>query len=56
LGIDNIGELELKYAKEKGLKIKLVAQAFKGAGNTVSAFVTPKFVTPEDKLYNVETY
>nr|WP_322625770.1 homoserine dehydrogenase [uncultured Flavobacterium sp.] len=54
LGIDNIGELELKYAKEKGLKIKLVAQAFKGAGNTISAFVTPKFVTPEDKLYNVD--
>lgn len=54
LGIDNIGEMELKYAKEKGLKIKLVAQAFKGAGNTVSAFVTPKFVTPEDKLYNVD--
>jgi len=54
LGIDSIGELELKYAKEKGLKIKLVAQAFKGAGNTVSAFVTPKFVTPEDKLYNVD--
>lgn len=54
LGIDNIGELELKYAKEKGLKIKLVAQAFKGAGNTVSAFVTPKFVTPEDKLYHVD--
>lgn len=54
LGIDNIGELELKYAKEKGLKIKLVAQAFKGTGNTVSAFVTPKFVTPEDKLYNVD--
>jgi homoserine dehydrogenase len=54
LGIDNIGELELKYAKEKGLKIKLVAQAFKGVGNTISAFVTPKFVTPEDKLYNVD--
>ncbi|MFP9118193.1 homoserine dehydrogenase [Flavobacterium sp. RNTU_13] len=54
LGIDNIGELELKYAKEKGLKIKLVAQAFKGTGNTVSAFVTPKFVTSEDKLYNVD--
>ncbi|MFP9112835.1 homoserine dehydrogenase [Flavobacterium sp. RHBU_3] len=54
LGIDNIGELELKYAKEKGLKIKLVAQAFKGADNTISAFVTPKFVTPEDRLYNVD--
>ncbi|MXN90228.1 homoserine dehydrogenase [Flavobacterium sp. Sd200] len=54
IGIDNIGELELKYAKEKGYKIKLVAQAFKGANGNLSAFVIPKFVTPEDRLYNVD--
>jgi len=54
IGIDNIGELELKYAKEKGLKIKLVAQAFKGADGGLSAFVIPKFVTPEDRLYHVD--
>jgi len=54
LGINNIGELELKYAKEKGLKIKLVAQAYKGTDGTLSAFVIPKFVTPDDRLYNVD--
>ena len=54
LGINNIGELELKYAKEKGLKIKLVAQAYKSTNGTLSAFVIPKFVTPDDRLYNVD--
>jgi len=54
LGIDNIGELELKYAKEKGLKIKLVAHAYKSNDGTLSAFVIPKFVTPDDRLYNVD--
>jgi homoserine dehydrogenase len=53
-GIDNIGELELKYAKEKGLKIKLVAQAFKTADNKVAAFVLPKFVNNSNKLYQVD--
>lgn len=53
-GIDNIGELELKYAKEKGLKIKLVAQAFKTADNKVAAFVLPKFVDDKNKLYQVD--
>lgn len=54
IGINNIGDLELKYAKEKGLKIKLVAQAYKGNDGTLSAFVIPKFVTPDDRLYNVD--
>jgi homoserine dehydrogenase len=54
IGIDGIGELELKYAKEKNLKIKLVAQAFKGSDGSLSAFVIPKFVTPDDRLYNVD--
>ncbi len=54
IGIDNIGELELKYAREKGLKIKLVAQAFKGKDGTLSAFVLPKFVNNEDRLYTVD--
>ncbi len=53
-GIDNIGELELKYAREKGLKIKLVAQAFKTADNKVAAFVLPKFVGNKSKLYQVD--
>jgi homoserine dehydrogenase len=52
-GIDRIGALEQQYAKEKGLKIKLIAQAFKKADNTVVVFVAPKFVKPFDKLYQV---
>lgn len=54
IGIDSIGDLELKYAKEKNLKIKLVAQAFKGNNGKLSAFVIPKFVSAEDRLYNVD--
>ena len=54
IGINNIGGLELKYAREKGLKIKLVAQAFKNADGTISAFVIPKFVDSEDRLFNVD--
>lgn len=54
IGIDNIGPLELKYAKEKGLKIKLIAQAFKGNNGELSAFVIPKFVSPEERLFNVD--
>ena len=54
IGIDNIGELELKYAREKGLKIKLVAQAYKHNDGKITAFVLPKFVGPEDRLYYVD--
>ena len=54
IGIDNIGELELKYAKEKGLKIKLVAHAFKAENGNLSAFVIPKFVAQQDRLYYVD--
>lgn len=54
IGIDGIGSLELKYAKEKGLKIKLIAQAYKGSDGQLSAFVIPKFVTPEERLFNVD--
>ena len=54
IGINTIGGLELKYAREKGLKIKLVAQAFKNANGTISAFVIPKFVDAEDRLFNVD--
>lgn len=54
IGINSIGGLELKYAREKGLKIKLVAQAFKNADGTISAFVIPKFIDAEDRLFNVD--
>jgi homoserine dehydrogenase len=53
-GIDRIGHLEQQYAKEKGLKIKLIAQAFKKSDGTVSTFVSPGFIRPSDKLYQVD--
>jgi homoserine dehydrogenase len=54
IGIDKLGELELNYAREKGLKVKLVAYAEKTASGKTRAFVLPKFVDKSDKLYNVD--
>jgi homoserine dehydrogenase len=54
IGIDQIGGLELNYAREKGLKIKLVAQAFKNNNGEISAFVLPKFIGSDDRLFNVD--
>ncbi|MBL7930865.1 MAG: homoserine dehydrogenase, partial [Bacteroidia bacterium] len=54
LGIDSLGEFELNYAREKGYKIKLVAQALKDEAGQISAFVFPKFVEKSDKLFSVD--
>jgi hypothetical protein len=54
LGIDKLGDLELNYAREKGLKIKLVAYAEKAQNGKIKAFVLPKFVHKTDKLFNVD--
>ncbi len=54
LGIDAIGDTELVYAREKGYKIKLVAQAHKDESGKITAFVFPKFVKSDDKLFSVD--
>ncbi len=54
IGIDNLGDLELEYAREKGLKIKLVAHAEKTNDGLIKAFVLPKFISSSDNLYNVD--
>jgi len=54
IGIDKIGDLELKYAREKGLKIKLVAYAEKTSEGKIISFVLPKFIHKSDKLYLVD--
>jgi homoserine dehydrogenase len=54
VGIDQLGNAEFNYAREKGLKIKLVAQAFKNANGKVSAFVLPKFVDSDARLFGVD--
>lgn len=54
LGIDKIGAPEINFAREKGLKIKLVAHAFKNSEGEISAFVLPKFISKNEKLYSVD--
>ncbi|MCU0353134.1 MAG: homoserine dehydrogenase [Cytophagales bacterium] len=53
-GIESLSAHDIQFAREKGLKIKLVAQTRKLTDDTVTAFVMPQFVRPGDYLYNVE--
>lgn len=54
IGIDRLGSMEIRYAREKALKIKLVATAYKTDEDKVAAFVMPKFVNDQSKLYTVD--
>lgn len=54
LGINNLSQLELNYAREKGFKIKLVAHAHKTPEGKIVSFVLPKFVDKSDKLFAVD--
>lgn len=55
LGISRINDLDAKFAREKGFKIKLLASAKKVNDNPeISAFVLPTFVRPNDKFFNVD--
>ncbi|HKK59177.1 MAG TPA: homoserine dehydrogenase [Salinivirga sp.] len=53
-GISGISESDIRFAREKGLKIKLIAHACKVPGNKVALFVMPAFVEPKNYLYNVD--
>jgi homoserine dehydrogenase len=54
IGIQNLHESDLQYAREKGQKIKLVPVAKKQNDIEVSIYVLPKLVKKEDFLFNVE--
>jgi homoserine dehydrogenase len=54
LGIQRLGNLEIRYATEKGLKIKLLAHAQKLENDKVIAFVIPQFVNPGSPFYMVD--
>lgn len=51
-GITRLSPFDIQYAREKGYRIKLVAQCRK-AGDKIVATVFPKFITPSDKLYTI---
>lgn len=53
-GIDQLGALEINYAKEKNLKVKLTANAFRNEEGQIEAYVLPQFIEPEEKLYQVD--
>lgn len=54
MGIDRLGDLELQFAKEKRLKIKLIAVATRLKSGEIGAWVLPKFVEDSDPIYAVD--
>lgn len=53
LGIQRISDLDARYAKEKGYKIKLLAHAQK-IEDKVIAWVAPQFIKPNHPFYYVD--
>jgi len=53
-GISKISERDMQFAREKGRKIKLVAQVKKTENETLAMAVIPRMVTPDKYIYNVE--
>ena len=53
-GIGKISGHDIRYAKEKGYKIKLVPYVGKTDEQTITGFVLPRFVSPDKYLYNVD--
>lgn len=52
-GIRNIKEQDVRYAAEKGLRIKLFARAEKN-GNDLYGFVAPHFIDAKNTSYNID--
>lgn len=53
-GIQNISDFDINYAREKRVKIKLVAQVAKVSEESFTMFVMPEFVGPEKYIYSVD--
>ena len=53
-GISNINDSDIRYAREKRMKIKLVAQVVKISENRFTMFVMPEFVAPSRYIYSVD--
>lgn len=54
LGIDKLGEADIRYAKEKQYKIKLTPLAKEINEHEVVLYVLPKFISKDSILFNVE--
>jgi len=53
-GISNLSPHDIQYAKEKGVKIKLVGEVKKSNNGSITMFVMPKLVYSDDSLFSVE--
>ncbi|MGB3618152.1 MAG: homoserine dehydrogenase, partial [Catalinimonas sp.] len=53
-GIQNLRESDIRYAREKGRKIKLVCTVRRLNGTALTLFVMPQLVGHDDLLYNVD--
>ena len=53
-GISSISDHDIRYAREKRMKIKLVAQVVKVAPDRFTMFVMPEFVSPSKYIYSVD--
>ncbi|RZK81836.1 MAG: homoserine dehydrogenase [Pedobacter sp.] len=54
IGIQNLSDHDIRYAREKNYKIKLVPTARKISTKQIVTYVLPKFVKSDDFLFNVE--
>lgn len=54
IGIDKLGQQDIRFAKEKNFKIKLIPTAREIDGDKVVLYVLPRLVSKESMLYNVE--
>lgn len=54
LGIDKLNNVDIRYAKEKNFKIKLIPLAKEVSNSEVVLYVIPKFISKESILFNVE--
>ena len=53
-GITHIHDSDIRYAREKRVKIKLVAQVVKISPESFTMFVMPEFVSPSRYIYSVD--
>ena len=53
-GISTIHDSDIQYAREKGVKIKLVAQVVKVSEEHFTMFVMPEYVSPNKYIYSVD--
>ena len=53
-GIRTVSPDDIRYAREKVFKIKLVSYAGKVNDNTITSYVLPRFISTEKQLYYVD--